>query len=162
MPKSTGSIYEDMAGDKTTSFSSPAGFRTSRARNMCVLFQTHTALMPGYWYQKFPIKFPGGTSSGVTLFSPSRCHARRCLPLVSFHHQTHFSIPSVMAELDTDLYGGQSLVFSFYLVSLADTTKTSTAPTTTTSPARLKLPRICPSSTPRNQTTAKSPSVPQS
>jgi hypothetical protein len=61
--------------------------------------------------QKFPIK------SGRGLGGHKAHHAvTRVAPPCLFPPPDTFSIPSVMAELDTDLYGGQSLVLSFYLV----------------------------------------------
>jgi len=60
---------------------------------------------------KFPIRFGSLRRSHSSL----RSHARRS-PLVSFHHQTILFIPSIMTELDTDLYGGQSPVLSFSLI----------------------------------------------
>ena len=106
--------------------------------------------------QKLPIE------SGMVLGGHAACHivTRVVLPCPLPSPDT-LSVPPVMAELDTDLYGGRSPLFSFLPVWLANTTKTSTAPTTTISPARRKLPRTCRNSTPRSLTTAKSPSVPQ-
>ena len=109
-------------------------------------------------YSEISDQIRGGVLRVTQLVTQSRAS----LPLVSLHHQT--SSPSLPSWLSSTLtFMVVSLLFYLFLLfGLADTTKTSTAPTTTTSPARLKLSRIYPSSTPTSQTTAKSPSAPPS